>query len=222
MTVTRPPGGASRGERRGDRGVEANARLTAAAAVILLVLLAAEGVTVLRIGQLLTPHVFIGMLLAPPIVVKIGSTSWRFAKYYRGDRAYRRKGPPPVVLRVLGPFVVVLTVTLFASGIVVLLGPSSLQQRALLVHKASFILWLGATAIHVLGHIRETVELAPADWLRRSRARIGGAGTRHLVLGASLVVGVLLALATVGQVSHYHRPVHHHDGIGPPSASSPP
>ncbi len=44
-------------------GVAGNARLTGAVAVALLVLLAAEGVTIPFIGQLLGPHIFIGMLL---------------------------------------------------------------------------------------------------------------------------------------------------------------
>jgi len=38
-----------RAERRADAGVAANARLTASNAVVLLVLLAAEGVTILRV-----------------------------------------------------------------------------------------------------------------------------------------------------------------------------
>jgi thiosulfate dehydrogenase [quinone] large subunit len=48
-----------RTERRADAGVAANARLTASNAVVLLVLLAAEGVTILRVRQLLSPHVFV-------------------------------------------------------------------------------------------------------------------------------------------------------------------
>ena len=56
----------------------ANARLTAANAAVLLVLLAAEGVTILRVRALLTPHVFIGVVLIPPVLLKMASTSWRF------------------------------------------------------------------------------------------------------------------------------------------------
>ena len=81
------------------------------------VLLAAEGVTILQVRRLITPHVFIGMLLVPPILLKMGSTFWKFARYYSGSPAYRRKGPPLLALRVLGPFVVVLTLTVVASGI---------------------------------------------------------------------------------------------------------
>ena len=194
---------ASRTGRRGDRGVNANARITAATGALLVVLLAVEGVTVLRVRALLTAHVFVGMLLVPPVVVKIIATTWRFARYYRGAPGYRRKGPPPAVLRVLGPFVVVLTVVLFASGIVVLLGPHTWRQQALFVHKASFVVWLGAMAVHVLGHARDTVRLAPLDWVRRTRREVTGASARQTVLVVSLAVGVVLAAATVGAVGPY-------------------
>lgn len=219
MTLT---GGTARAERRADAAVESNARLTGTAAAILLVLLAAEGATVLSTRRLLTPHVFIGMLLIPPIAVKIGSTMWRFARYYRGDAAYRRKGPPHWVLRVLGPFVVVLTVVLFASGIVVLVGPTSLHNQALFVHKASFVLWFGTMVIHVLGHLRDTARLAPLDLVRRNRRVIRGAGAREGLLAASLVVGVVVALAMVGPASRYHvQPrSHHHEHAH--SATAPP
>ena len=53
-------------------GSDGNARLTAAAAVVLLVLLAAEGLTLLGgVGRLLTPHIFIGLLLIPPVVADV-------------------------------------------------------------------------------------------------------------------------------------------------------
>ena len=55
-------------------GVEANARLTASVAVVLLVLLALEGVTLLQLGSLLRVHVFVGMLLVPPVLLKSAST----------------------------------------------------------------------------------------------------------------------------------------------------
>ena len=90
---------------------------------MLFVLLAAEGVTILQVGRLITPHVFIGMLLVPPVLLKMGSTPWKFARYYLGTPAYRQKGPPLLALRLLGPFVVVLTLAVFASGIALLLGP---------------------------------------------------------------------------------------------------
>src|ERR1700680_1835846 len=97
--------GKSNSSEGGAHGVEANARLTASTAVVLVVLLAVEGVTVVRVRALLTPHVFVGMLLVPPVVVKMVSTTYRFVRYYTRSPAYRRQGPPSLVLRLLGPVV---------------------------------------------------------------------------------------------------------------------
>jgi hypothetical protein len=180
--------------------VAGNARLTAANAAVLLVLLAAEGVTILRVRQLLSPHVFIGMVLIPPVLVKVASTTWRFVRYYRGAPAYRRKGPPPVVLRLLGPVVVVLTLVLLASGVGLLLVTGSWLTLLLKVHKASFVLWFGATTIHVLGHLGEVFRLAPRDWLRRTRRDVTGAGLRQWLIAGSLVIGVLLGFLLLARV----------------------
>jgi hypothetical protein len=64
--------------------VVAKVRLTATNAAVLLVLLAAESFRILRVCELLTPHVFIGVMLIPPMLLKMASTTWRFACYYRG------------------------------------------------------------------------------------------------------------------------------------------
>lgn len=181
-------------------GVEANARLTGSTALVLLLLLAVEGVTVLQVGPLLTAHVFVGMLLIPPVVLKLGSTTWRFAKYYLGSSDYRDKGPPPVILRVLGPFVAVLTIVLFASGILALVGPVGVRGQFLLLHRASFILWFAAMTVHVLGHLGDTARLATRDWTARARRLVAGSSARLLVVGASLLVGLLLAVVTVPYV----------------------
>ena len=181
-------------------GTEANARLTSSTALVLLVLLAIEGVTVLRVGSLLTLHVFVGMLLVPPVLVKLTSTFWRFAKYYSGSREYREKGPPPVVLRLLGPFVALLTIVLFGSGILLLFGPFAWRGDMLLLHQASFVLWFACMTIHVLGHISETVQLSTKDWVRRTRVRVAGSRWRRLAITTSLASGVVLALLTIHSV----------------------
>jgi hypothetical protein len=180
-----------------------NARLTSTIAAVLLVLLAIEGVTVLHVGSLLTLHVFLGLVLIPPIALKIASTGYRFARYYSGSPAYRRKGPPPTLLRLLGPLVVLLTVALFASGVALLFATPGLRSSLLTIHQVSFVLWFAAMTIHVLGHIRETAALAPRDFYWRTRAQVKGAGPRQWLLAASLLLGVLLATLLVGQTSHF-------------------
>ena len=192
--------------RRGLRrltGVEANARLTASVAVVLFLVLGAEGLTILQIGPLLTPHVFIGMVLVPLVVLKVGSTTWRFARYYLGSPEYRRKGPPPIILRLLGPVLVALTALVLASGIALLLAPTSWRDRLLFVHKASFVLWIAAMVVHVLGHILDTARLAPRDWIPRTRRQVAGAGLRQWAVAVSLAVGLVLAVITVPEVGRW-------------------
>jgi hypothetical protein len=167
---------------------------------VLFVLLVAEGVTVLSVRSLLTPHVFIGMVLVPPVLLKIGTTTWRFVRYYLGAPAYRTKGPPPAALRLIGPIVVLLTVVVFASGIALLLGPASWRANMLLLHKASFILWLVVMAFHVLGHLLDTAKLAPQDWVRRTRRQVVGAGVRQWALATSVVIGLVLGVIVLPRV----------------------
>ena len=76
---------------------------------VLLIALAVEGFTILRIGRMLTLHVFLGMLLLGPVTLKAASVIYRFARYYTGSAPYRRKGPPAPLLRLMGPVIVLLT-----------------------------------------------------------------------------------------------------------------
>lgn len=204
----RPPEEQTRTERRAEQGVKSNARLTASNAAVLLLLLAVEGVTILRVRQLVTLHVFVGMLLIPPVLVKIGSTGYRFVRYYLGSPAYRRKGPPPMLLRLLGPVVVILTVVVLASGVALLLASSAWSRELLFIHKASFVLWFVAMTVHVLGHLAEVARLAPRDWLRRTRRDVRGAGSRQWLIAASLVAGALLGLAMLGRIGPWLTSAH--------------
>jgi hypothetical protein len=180
--------------------VAANARLTGAVAVALLVLLAAEGATIPFLGPLLGPHIFIGLLLIPPVLLKLGSTGYRFVRYYAGNAAFVRSGPPPTALRVLAPGVVLSTLALFGTGVALLFsGPPS--HTLVFAHKLSFIAWVALMTLHVLGHLLERPALAIPDW-RRGRAgdaRLAGARARVATLSISVLAGA--ALATVVLIS---------------------
>jgi hypothetical protein len=178
-------------------GVAGNARLTGAAAATLLVLLAAEGATIPFIGRLLGPHIFIGMLLIPPVALKLGSTGYRFARYYTGSPPYVQKGPPPLVLRVLAPSVVLTTLALFGTGVALLIdGPPG--NTLIFAHKLSFIAWVALMTLHVLGHLLEVPSLASADWRRAGppEARLAGAGLRTLSLATAILAGIAVAVLT--------------------------
>jgi hypothetical protein len=89
-------GGGNRGTRhRRDTtgGAEGNERLTALTGMVLLVLLAAEGVTILSVRRLLTLHLFLGMLLIGPVVLKACSTIYRFLRYYSGPPSTGARAP---------------------------------------------------------------------------------------------------------------------------------
>jgi hypothetical protein len=58
--------------KRYNHAVDSNARLTAGLGGALLLLFAAEGLTLLSVRSLLTAHVVIGMVLIPPVLVKMG------------------------------------------------------------------------------------------------------------------------------------------------------
>jgi hypothetical protein len=164
-------------------------------AVVLLVLLAVEGVTILFLGELFSVHQFVGLLLLGPVLLKLASTGYRFVRYYAGDRAYRAKGPPILVLRLIAPVVVLSTLVVFGTGVALALkGPPGDLLTTL--HKGSFIVWLGATGIHALAHLLRVPTLATADLQRGNDAGpVGGVYSRRLLLALALLAGLGFALA---------------------------
>jgi hypothetical protein len=198
-------------------GVDGNERLTAATAVVLVVLLAALGITILSIQPLIWWHVLLGMLLIPPVLLKLGSTGWRFLRYYGGANEYVRRGPPLLGLRLLAPLVVASTLAVFATGVALLVvGPGGGVVVGL--HKASFVVWLAATGVHVLAHVRRIPGLVTADWRRRPvppEARVPGTAWRRFLLAGTIVCGLVLALATVRYAQpwvHWFGTFHGGDG----------
>jgi len=167
-----------------DPRIEANERLTATTATVLLALLAVEGFTVLSIGQLLSLHIIVGLLLIPPVALKLASIGYRFLRYYTGDAGFVAKGPPHLIMRLLAPLLVVSTVVLFGTGVALLtLGPHRHRDLILGLHKASFIAWLAVTGIHVLVY---APRLPRAVLARHAWSRIS-------LVAASLAAGAMLA-----------------------------
>jgi hypothetical protein len=203
-------------------GTTGNEQLTGATGLLLLVLLAILGVTILRIRPLLGPHMFLGMLLVPPVLLKLASTGYRFARYYTHEPAYREKGPPAAIPRLIAPVVVLSTVVVFASGVALLLiGPGS--RRSLLpVHKLSFIVWIAFTLLHVLVHLPDLpralrVRMAITDELAEQTAPAARAGLatpaagragRALSLAGVLLAGVVLAVVYLPQFSAWTHAEH--------------
>jgi hypothetical protein len=192
-------------------GADGNARLTTITAAVLLVLLAAEGATIPFIGQQLTLHMALGLALIPPVLLKLGTTGWRFARYYLRDPPYVRRGPPPPLMRLLvAPLTVASTIALFGTGVLIV---AMHPQRGFVIglHKASFVVWFAAMAVHVLGHVPELPKHLHLD----REGDLPGARLRSFLLATALVAGTALAIAALPAVHHWvdWAAAHHrHDG----------
>jgi len=173
-------------------GVVGNERLTALVSLVLLALIIVELVTSALLRTWLPAHTVVGVLLVGPLLVKMGSTGWRFLRYYTRVSAYVRRGPPPLVLRVLGPMLFVTTLVMVGSGIgLVVTGPI---QPFLLTHVFSALVWLPLIAVHSLAHLQQVPRSIASDWSTQQDARFHVG--RRLRLGVNLgalVLGVIAA-----------------------------
>ena len=125
-------------------------------------------------------HVFVGMLLIPPVLLKLGATGYRFMRYYQRRREYTVKGPPPPIMRFLvAPALVLSTIGVLGTGVLMI----AFGRRGMIVglHKASFVVWAFAFGIHFLVYVRRLPRL-----LRPDRPT-GGAALRAGAIGVSLV-----------------------------------
>jgi hypothetical protein len=203
-------------------GPPGNKRLTTSTGLVLLVLLAVETLTTLALRTYLPVHIFLGLLLVPPVALKLASTGWRFARYYTRNKLYRLEGPPRPLLRMLAPLLVASTLTLFGSGIA-LIAVGHGGGVLLTVHTLSFIVWGVLMIFHVVAYLKRVRRIGTSDWRRNAGAVVAGAKARRAALGAALLAGVIVALATypAQQAWLSHRRDHRHqDGLaGAPAAA---
>src|SRR4051794_38319580 len=184
-------------------GTEGNEILTSATAVVLTGLLAAEGLTIVRMGGLVTAHMFIGLVLIPPVLLKLASTGYRFVRYYTGSRAYRAAGPPPLPLRLLAPALVATTIGVFVTGVLLLVAGHK-SGTLLEIHKLSFIVWGVVFAVHFLAYVPRVVRSLRVDWSAARREAVPGAGLRAVLVAASLGGGAKLALSLLPAMNAWH------------------
>ena len=214
MSRGRRIGGAWTRGRLAGGGTSGNEQLTAITGAILIVLLAVIGLTILRIHQLISVHLFVGLLLIGPVALKLASTGYRFARYYTHAPAYRRKGPPETALRLIAPLVVLSTLSVFASGFALLLaGPGGRGQLGM-IHKASFIIWIVCMTVHVLGHLQGL----PAS-LRATRQVAAalpdvaqGSAGRWIAVAGAILGGLVLAISLTPDFAAWsaHGALFHH------------
>jgi hypothetical protein len=134
------------------------------------------------------------------VLLKLGSTGYRFARYYAGSAVYRAKGPPQLPLRLLAPALVATTVMVFATGVwLLLLGHRS--DQVLMLHKVSFIVWGGLFGVHFLAYAPR-VGRSLAD---RAGARAHpGRPFRGAVIVTAIAAGLALGLSLLSLIGAFH------------------
>lgn len=174
-------------------GAEGNERLTAWAGAALLVGFGAECLTLLNVHWWLTAHMLIGFVLLPPTLVKVASTTYRFSRYYTNTPAYVRKGPPRMLLRILGPFLVLNTLGVLLTGMAI---PVSGQYRWRVeqLHELGTWTWAAMIVVHLAAYLWRIPRLLIADLKARGTLR-RPAVQRIAAVAASGIVGMGLALA---------------------------
>ena len=180
--------------------VAGNERLTALAGALLLVLLFLLGITALGIRQLLPQHFLLGILVLPLLGLKIASTGYRFVRYYTGDAAFRRAGPPQLAMRLIAPIVVVSTVSLFATGLELWFFGLRFGAAWVAAHNVSFLIWLPFTAMHALTYVNRSAEAVRAEL---SSPPGDGALTRRSLVIGSLVAGAVFGIASLSYASPF-------------------
>jgi hypothetical protein len=172
-------------------GVLGNERLTNSVALILLVLLPIEAATTIALGAFLPVHVALGLALLPLLALKLASVGWRLVRYYTHNHAYRRKGPPVLLLRLLAPVLVLSTIALFGSGVVLVLSGGR-GGIVLTVHVTSFAIWGVAVLAHILWYGLRAIRDATKDW--RGGERLAGAGARRALIIAAVLLGIATSI----------------------------
>lgn len=206
----------------GSGGPAGNARLTSWAGLALLVLIVAELVTLLDVSGWIRWHVGVGIVLTALALVKTASTGWRIVRYYTGSASYGAAGPPPLLLRLLGPVVIVSTLGVLGSGYALIAIGQRATERALFtvlgyqvspltVHQGLFILFAVATGLHLLARFAPAVLLAGGH---AAPAAVPGRAARTGVLVASTLAGVLAVLLVVPTVVGWHQHERVHDRTG--------
>ena len=165
--------------------------------------------TLLQLGRLLYWHYLFGFLLIGPVCLKIASTVYRFTRYYTRHEPYVRKGPPHPLLRIIGPLVVLSTITVLGTGVLLALDkqPETYFGYSLVyIHKLSFVGWAGLMTIHVLAYLPRLPRLLAADAVAGRTARaVGGRGLRYSLALLALGAGAALAAWGVHLASAWHR-----------------
>ena len=194
-----------------------NARLTALVGLLLLGPVAVELATiVLGVHSFMSLHVFVGLALIPPVLLKLASTGWRFARYYTRSDAYVEHGTPQIAMRLLAPLFIAATVVLFASGVAMGFLHGHALEDARRLHGPASVVWLVLFGIHVLVYLRRAV-ISSRSEVKADGRSVPGRRRRGYVIAIAVLSGLVIGAATVPAQHRWVRlPREHHRGRAEP------
>jgi hypothetical protein len=168
-----------------------------------LLLLATATVTALSLDSLWRYHEAAGFALLPVVAVKLTPIGVRATAYYgralvgriRGAASHGAITPPVLIARLTAPPLVVAIALLLGSGVVMW---HTGDQRSIwsTVHNASAAIGAGLLVIHLACHARSTLAVGVRRLVAPGERATGG-GVPPMVVAASLMAGVVLAVFTV-------------------------
>jgi hypothetical protein len=186
--------------------------LTSAVGLLLLAPILVESATILLgVHTFMSLHVFLGLALIPPVLLKLASTGWRFARYYARSRAYVVQGPPRIAMRLLAPPFVAATVVLFGSGVAMGVLHGHALEIARRLHGPASVVWLGLLGVHVLAYLGRALRSTAEDTVPAKRKQARGATARAYALAAVVTAGLVLGAAAVPAQHRWVDLQRHHD-----------
>jgi uncharacterized membrane protein YhaH (DUF805 family) len=162
----------------------------------------------------------LGVLLVPVALLKTGSTGWRIARYYTGNRPYRAAGPPPMILRVLGPLVILSTLGVLGSGLALIAVGQGTSERtwltvlgqqvsAVTLHQVLFIAFGVLTGLHLLARIVPAIQLTTGRTHDEAGTGAPGKGPRALILVMTLAAAAVAAALILPTAHGWQQGAHH-------------
>ena len=192
----------------GGSGPPANRRLTALTGALVLPLAGLVLLSGLFFGSVWRVHYFLGYLLLPIVLLKIGSTTYRMARYYLRSGRYRWVRPPYPLGRITSPLLVLSVIVLFVSGIAMWLTHSRRDPWGFL-HTDAAVVFCALVLLHLVLYLPEALGSVWDAVRRPASATSFGRTSRSAVIGAAVLTGLLLALLTVAPSrlpARGHRP----------------
>jgi hypothetical protein len=174
----------------------------------------------LGVHTFMSAHVFVGLALIPPVLLKLASTGWRFVRYYTRSTAYAEHGAPKIAMRLLAPLFVAATVVLFGSGVAMGILHGHALEVARRLHGPASVVWLLLFGVHALVYLNRAL-VGSGREITAAEEPVPGRRERVSVITAVVISGLVVGLATIPAQHRWVRLRRDHHGEHAAAAYAP-